>query len=194
MSASPTFSASRAPRLAAGSLILHPLTLLAGAALVLNDHLFKRCFPGTLSGKLSDFSGMVFGPIVIAAVLELVLTRATGNGPSPRLRARLLLGAALATAAVFTLMKTTAFGSQAYGLTFGLLQWPFRALAAVSSGGALPPVAPVAVARDPSDLIALPLGAVPWLLATGTPPPKYSPATPRTPPDYESSADSSRRR
>jgi len=129
---------------------------------------FKRCFPGILSGKLSDFAGMVFGPVVLAAALELMLTRANGSGPSERLRARLLLGAALATAVVFTLMKTTAFGSEAYGLTFGVLQWPFRALVAVTSGGALPPVASVAAVRDPSDLLALPFGAVPWIVARGT--------------------------
>ena len=168
LNAPPAFSVRPAPRLAAGSLILHPLTLSAGAVLVLNDHVFKRCFPGILSGKLSDFAGMVFGPVVCAAALELVLTRANGNGPSPRLRAGLLLGAALATAVVFTLMKTTAFGSEAYGLSFGFLQWPFRALLAITSGADLPPVASVSSVRDPSDLLALPFGAVPWLVATGT--------------------------
>jgi hypothetical protein len=60
---------------AAGAL-LHPVTLLAIAALLLNDHIFKHTWPGTWwTGKLSDIAWMVFALPAFAFILALVATR-----------------------------------------------------------------------------------------------------------------------
>jgi hypothetical protein len=38
--------------------------------LALNDHLLKGIFPGFITGKLSDFAGLVFFPLVLEFVLR----------------------------------------------------------------------------------------------------------------------------
>jgi len=48
-----------------------PLFLCAVVVLVLNDHVFKAAWPSPISGKLSDFAGVV----VIAIALSVLLGR-----------------------------------------------------------------------------------------------------------------------
>src|SRR5690606_28492776 len=50
--------------------LLHPVTLLSLVVLVLNDHWLKRVAPSVLSGKLSDFAGLVLAPLVLHASYE----------------------------------------------------------------------------------------------------------------------------
>ncbi len=40
------------------------------ALLGLNDHVLKGIFPGMITGKLSDFAGLVFFPLVLELVLR----------------------------------------------------------------------------------------------------------------------------
>ena len=40
------------------------------ALLGLNDHVLKGAFPGLITGKLSDFAGLVFFPLVLELVLR----------------------------------------------------------------------------------------------------------------------------
>ncbi len=51
----------------------HPAWWLALALLVFNDHLFKGSgiLPGSLTGKLSDFVGLLVAPAVLAALLQV---------------------------------------------------------------------------------------------------------------------------
>ncbi len=51
--------------------LTHPLWWVALALLVANDHLFKGAgvLPGALTGKLSDFAGLLVAPVVLAALL-----------------------------------------------------------------------------------------------------------------------------
>ncbi|MDP6933021.1 MAG: hypothetical protein QGG40_08885, partial [Myxococcota bacterium] len=44
--------------------LLHPAPLLALVVLVVNDHWGKGHLPAVLSGKLSDFAGLLFFPLV----------------------------------------------------------------------------------------------------------------------------------
>ena len=46
----------------------HPLTLLSIAILLLNDHVLKVVSPSWLTGKLSDFAGLFFFPIIVNGV------------------------------------------------------------------------------------------------------------------------------
>jgi hypothetical protein len=52
-------------------LLLHPLFLAALVTLLLNDWVFKSAWPGLLTGKLSDFAGLIVAPVFICAVLGL---------------------------------------------------------------------------------------------------------------------------
>src|SRR5919108_3596562 len=69
---------ARAP----GDGLLHPLVLVALAALVVNDHLLKPTFPGVVTGKLSDVAGLLLAPVVAVAAIELVAA-AAGRDYSP---------------------------------------------------------------------------------------------------------------
>ena len=53
----------------------HPLTLISLGVLLLNDHWFKLAAPSYLTGKLSDFAGLLFFPFLLSAGLGLVLMR-----------------------------------------------------------------------------------------------------------------------
>lgn len=56
----------------------HPLPLAAVVVLVVNDHLLKGRGPGWLTGKLSDFAGLFFFPVLLTtAARALRLRRVT---------------------------------------------------------------------------------------------------------------------
>ncbi|HWO17198.1 MAG TPA: hypothetical protein VNO30_00420 [Kofleriaceae bacterium] len=124
--------------------LLHPLALAAIALLVVNDHVLKARYPGWLTGKLSDASGMVFFPLLLGALLAPILRL------HPRLaigRDRLLIACAALTALVFAAIKlaapATAVGEQLLGALLG---------------------GQAEIVRDPSDLLALPFVLVaPWI-------------------------------
>ncbi len=65
----PTRTSMRTFTLAAA--LRHPLWLTALALLVLNDHLLKTAgvLPLAITGKLSDFEGLLVAPLVLAAIL-----------------------------------------------------------------------------------------------------------------------------
>ncbi|MFT5682697.1 MAG: hypothetical protein ACI8RZ_003621, partial [Myxococcota bacterium] len=45
--------------------LLHPVTLTAMALLAVNDHWAKYALTGVVTGKLSDFAGLVFFPLLL---------------------------------------------------------------------------------------------------------------------------------
>lgn len=145
---------------APGATLLHPVALVAIATLVLNDHVLKRAYPGLITGKLSDFAGLVFFPLFLLSLLEL------GLGAWARQRA-VVLGAVLLTGAVFAWVKTSVLGAETYRVGLGLLQWPFGAARALASGLELPGLWRVALARDATDLVALPALGIPLFVALG---------------------------
>lgn len=52
------------------SLLLNPLVLSALLLLLINDHYIKLNFPGFLSGKISDFTGLFIFPIFLFVVFR----------------------------------------------------------------------------------------------------------------------------
>jgi hypothetical protein len=122
-----------------GEGLLHPVALLAMGVLAVNDHWAKAAYPGWLTGKLSDFAGLLFFPLLLQGLVELVTRRADR---------RVLVACAIAAAVVFALVKTTPL-VEVYRWGLGLLQAPVR--------GA---IRPVDVVQDPTDLVALPMVAV----------------------------------
>ena len=53
--------------------LAHPLFWAASAILLVNDHILKHAhvLPGTITGKLSDFAGMLVAPVLLAALLRV---------------------------------------------------------------------------------------------------------------------------
>jgi len=78
----------------------HPSVAISIVLLVVNDHVLKQSFPGVVTNKLSDFSGLYFFPFLIAVGLGFVL----GNSAQRRKDAGVL--AFLFAGAFFVLIKT----------------------------------------------------------------------------------------
>lgn len=143
-----------------GDGFLHPVPLVALVALIVNDHWAKAAWPGFVTGKLSDVAGMVFFPLFLQGLVEVILSL-TGRpwGPSRRV----LVGCVAATILVFAAVKLGPLeGVYEWGL--GLLQWPFRAAGALVGGRAVPGLVRVDVVADWTDCVALPFALVPLLL------------------------------
>jgi hypothetical protein len=57
-----------------GHALLHPAVLLGVVLLLLNDHILKARFPSFWTGKLSDFAGLFFFPLLVIPALALTLS------------------------------------------------------------------------------------------------------------------------
>jgi hypothetical protein len=85
-----------------GGELLHPAALAAMVLLALNDHVLKGRAPGWLTGKLSDFAGLLFFPLLLTAgwnTARWALRRPW------RLTSRALVIAVVATGIGFTIWK-----------------------------------------------------------------------------------------
>jgi hypothetical protein len=165
MNAAPAISsaASRRDRAACspGGGLLHPVAGIAIAVLVLNDHVLKAAYGTWWTGKLSDFAGMVFFPLLLQAIVEVGQSALRSSWRPSR---AVLVASAAATACVFAAINLFEPAAELYRHGLGALQWPFRALASVASGAGVPGLAPVKHILDPTDLIALPtVGLAIWL-------------------------------
>ena len=143
-----------------GDGLLSPLPLLALAVLLVNDHILKEAFPGLLTGKLSDFAGLVFFPLLLQAALELAQVRVGVPWTPSR---RLLVGCVLVTGGAFALVQVWAPMGDLYEIGLATLQWPFRAAGGLATGS-VPSVGRAHLTADPTDLIALPMLLVPLRL------------------------------
>jgi hypothetical protein len=130
-----------------GELLLHPLAILAVVVLVLNDHFLKALAPGLLTGKLSDFAGLLFFPVLAVSAVEI---GALGLHRGPPDRHRLVLGSVAATALAFGLVKTTSLGTAVFAWSLGAAQWLVTAGPVRGDGPH-----PAMVMTDPGDLVAL---------------------------------------
>jgi hypothetical protein len=145
-----------------GDLLLHPIALLATALVILNDRVLKSEVPGLVSGKLSDFAGLVYFPLFVVAVLEGL--RWLVRRSDWELDWRWVLGVTLVAGTVMVLIKTWGPAGDVYRPVIGAALWPFRVPAAVVSGDGVPPVERVTMYRDPTDLISLVVLPVPvWI-------------------------------
>lgn len=136
----------RRPTLPIGE-ALHPVTLAAAIALVVNDWVLKRsAAPAWLTGKLSDVAGLIVAPVALTAAIGLVLWLAARAGArvDPWLTRRRLAIAVAATAAVFVTVKLSAAAAATVGAAWGHVAPGARFVA------------------DPTDLLALPALAVAW--------------------------------
>lgn len=138
-----------------GDALLHPALVLAIGLLILNDQVLKQAWPSWWTGKISDFCGLLFFPLVLQALWEVL----QGMRPPWRLwwpSLRTLRIATLATGAVFAAVQLWPPASEGYRVILGWLQWPFGLVAALFGGAPVPVPHRVALTPDPTDLIALP--------------------------------------
>ncbi|HVK63888.1 MAG TPA: hypothetical protein VM694_05425 [Polyangium sp.] len=100
---------------AARRALLHPLWLGSLALLALNDHVLKGAgiLPGAITGKLSDFAGLVVAPVLLATLLRLGSRRS-------------LVLAHLATGAVFAAIKLSPAAARAFEALTALTPFPWQ--------------------------------------------------------------------
>lgn len=171
-----------------GARLAHPVALVAIAALVLNDHVWKQAFPGVVTGKLSDFAGLAFFPLFLQAGVEWA--RAAARRPAAG-SDRVLGAAVIATAVVFALVKLDTPVTDLYRVGLGALQWPWHAAVAIAEARAVPTAPAVRIVADPTDLLALPAVFVAWLV--GRQPRASSPRTLPVSPTGSASRNTNRR-
>lgn len=124
------------------SALSRPAALASIALLLLNDHVFKRFFPSILTGKLSDFAGLFFFPLLLSALIGLI-------EPRPRRAAGWGFGL---TGLVFTALK----------LSPPLAGWAGNLLGGFPGGKA-------AITPDATDLAALVMLIPAWRLWRSAP-------------------------
>jgi len=128
----------------------HPAPLAALALLAANDWWLKGAglLPAAVTGKLSDFAGVVFFPLLVTALVGVgrLGARRLGQNIDPSLSVARLAVAVWATGLLMVAIKTT----------------PAAAAAVEAALGAVGIAAHIVV--DPTDLVCLPALAVPWLV------------------------------
>src|SRR5687768_2023818 len=94
--------------------LLSPTWLFALAVLAVNDHLLKGAglLPGVLTGKLSDFAGMLVAPALLAALLGVTSRRG-------------LLHCHIAVGLVFALINLSPACADAWSWLMGLVGFPW---------------------------------------------------------------------
>jgi hypothetical protein len=147
----------------AGDGLVHPLPLLAVVVLLFNDHWLKQHYPGWLSGKLSDFAGMIFFPLLLQGLWEVGAQLLRRPWQPSR---RVLLVSIVATGLVFSLVQLSERAASAYRIGLGALQWLVTMPWAALSGNPLGRPAQAVLTRDPTDLVALVALAAAWWVGT----------------------------
>jgi hypothetical protein len=111
--------------------LARPLPLFAVALVALNDHVLKGSglLPPALTGKISDFAGLFFFPLLLLALVEIALERTRYRPP----RTGVLALAVLVTATGFCLVKLVPSVNRGISELWGPLT------------------------LDPTDLVALPM-------------------------------------
>ncbi len=128
---------------------VHPAPLLALALLATNDHLLKGSgwLPGVLTGKISDFTGLFFFPLLLTACADVLVygvnTLLRRHRLDASLRTWKLIAAGLFTAGLFLAIKLSSRAAEAV----------LALVARLDLSGWLPAGQ---IIQDPTDLVALP--------------------------------------
>ena len=130
--------------------LAHPVALAAISVLILNDHVFKETSPGVVTGKLSDVAGLVFFPLLLISVVELVTGRRSTSS---------IIVAIACTGVVFASIQVWEPAADVYRYAMGYVRLPLRYVFANATS-----VVPVEHTADVTDLLALPALLVAWRL------------------------------
>lgn len=152
-----------------GDVLLHPVALLSLSLWLLNDHVLKARWGNMLTGKLSDVAALVFFPLLVVALVEL-LAWALGRPRWWSASRKVVVVAAALTGLVMVTINLFEPCAQLYRHALGLAQWPLSSASALWSGQALSGPGTVDLTMDPTDLATLPALLVPlWLVSHRTP-------------------------
>jgi hypothetical protein len=141
------FRTARVP----GDWLLHPVPLAAALVLAINDRWLKESYAAWWTGKLSDFAGLLFFPLLLLSIWELVAW--TARRPW-RAGPKALLSCVLATIAVFTLVNVSKSSGALYGRAIAFVWYELIGCSIK-----------VHHTVDPTDLLALPSSWLAWALA-----------------------------
>jgi hypothetical protein len=127
--------------------LANPVSLAAVALLAVNDHLLKGAgiIPGALTGKISDFAGIFFFPLLLTALVDTLLFVVVTAGEAIhvtigvdyRLKRWKLIAACVVTLIAFSSIQLWQPAANIYAQGMCELGFPSR------------------VTMDPTDLIAL---------------------------------------
>lgn len=98
-------------------LILKWPFLVSVLILVINDGFLKSNYPGFITGKLSDFAGLFFAPILLLSILEFFEKKVFRR---LEVSSSLIFFAYLLIGLVFSLAQTTSIGAEIYLAIFAL--------------------------------------------------------------------------
>lgn len=156
------------PALPLGELV-QPLPLLALAVLAVNDHVLKgaNVLPDWLTGKLSDFAGLFFFPLLCTALVDTAsaLVRAPWD---PTLRLWKAAAACVATGVGFAATELSPAAAHAYAAVVTAIGIPSRSTADPTDLVALV-MLPAAYAVARRHVRRVPYGRMAWALRKGPP-------------------------
>lgn len=138
----------------AGDGLLHPVAIVAIVVLILNDHYFKAVWPGPITGKVSDFAGLLFFPLLLQAVWEIGLAVSRRYQAPSRLA---LLVSIAVTGVLFVSIKLVPEAHDLVAAAMGVGQW-------LVGGAGVGGPSPVTMSLDGTDLVALPTLALTYLI------------------------------
>jgi hypothetical protein len=147
-----------------GQLLLHPGVLVAVGVLVLNDHVLKPWLDNTVTGKLSDVAGLLVLPLVMLATLEWVRWAIRRHGRWAFDRGEAAVAVAV-TGVGFAAVKLVPAVGTAYLTAIGGLRWAGESAVSGLAGEGVASFASIHLTRDPSDVLALPVLLVSYLVA-----------------------------
>jgi len=136
-----------------GDLLLHPVALLSLGLVILNDQVLKVYFPSGFSGKLSDFAGLIYFPLLLVAVAELL--RKISRCHPWELGRKSVIFASLSIGTIFVAIKAWAPAADFYRIALGYLMWPAQAAVSLVSGNGLPELQRMGLIQDRTDLFAV---------------------------------------
>lgn len=134
-----------------GDFLLSPVFLAPLIVLLVNDLYWKLNHPGVVSGILSDLAGMVFFPIFLVGIAEILARFLPGK---PYARPSWFVISTLVIAGLFVGMKYTAIGESVFVTVTGFLRPVVGDFLGYGQRG---------LVADPLDLIALVLAPIPVL-------------------------------
>jgi hypothetical protein len=141
--------------------MLHPAVVMAVLVLLVNDHVLKVSFPGWWTGKISDFAGLIFFPLLLQAIWEIGVWCV---GVIPKKTGTVCWVAVLATGMVFTAVQVWPTASAIYRIVWGRLGWMVNAVIATVLVRPVPLMTEAKLVADPTDLIALLVLGIPmWI-------------------------------
>lgn len=146
-----------------GDLLVHPAAIAALLVVIVNDRVLKVDYPSELSGKLSDFGGLIYFPLFVVAAIESV--RWLFSRESWALTSRAVEITSAVVGGAFIAIKLWSPAGEVYRYGIGLAFWPFEVVGALLRGEGIPDVYRVNLTPDPTDLVALVSLAVPIAIA-----------------------------